>query len=94
MKNELKLTKDQAQEILWEDTEDFTIIRDEIVENSRWSEHHDLIVQRVSDQKFFRAAYSCGLTESQDESPWEYEKEVTFTEVVPVEQVIIDYKDA
>lgn len=94
MKEELILSKEDAEEILWEDADDFVTVRDTQTSSSRWSANHELIVKRLSDEKFFRALYSCGLTECQDERPWEYEETVKFTEVVPVEKTIIDYIEA
>ena len=53
---------------------DGEIISDNIIDTSRWSEHHELIVQ-FKDQwgtdEAYRFYYSNGLTECQDESPWE-----------------------
>lgn len=91
MKEKLKMTKEQARQILWEDTDDFIIIQDEQVDSTRWSAHHDLVVQRKEDSKFFRAGYSVGLTEQQDERPWEYEDEVEFVEVTPSTKTITVY---
>lgn len=92
MKEKLTLTKYQALEILGEDNDDFETIQDEQYDSSRWSAHHELIVQRKSDGKFFRAFYSSGLTEQQDESPWEYETEVEFTEVSKKEKITYVYE--
>lgn len=87
----LNLTADEARDILSEDNEDFRIIKDEIIETSRWSILHYLTVQRISDGKFFGSAYSEGATEQQDESPWEY-YEPEFVELVPVEKTVIVYE--
>ena len=46
-------------------------VKDDIVDTSRWSENHDIIFKDV-DEKYYRTWYSCGLTEMQDESPFEY----------------------
>lgn len=54
-------------------------ILDEIVGNSRWSIQHKIIFEHQG--KFYRAYYSIGATEMQDESPWEYEDEVECVEV-------------
>ena len=67
------------------------IIEDSIFETSRWSEHHDLIIQAPDDGKFYQLAYSQGLTEYQDEAPWENETIVTGTLVVPAEVTVIKY---
>jgi len=45
-----------------------------------WSIQHSIIF-KWKDGKFYRAHYSTGATEMQDESPWEYYDEVECTEV-------------
>lgn len=67
------------------------IIQDEIIETSRWSEIHSLIFKAPDDGKFYEVSYSQGLTEYQDESPWEYETEVVATEVEPREVTVTKY---
>lgn len=61
-------------------------IKDTITDTSRWSEHHEIIF--AHDDKFYRTHYSQGLTEQQDESPWDYEEEVECTEVELVEKLV------
>jgi len=91
IREKLLLTAEQARDILYEDNKDFEIIKDEMYANSRWSINYYLVVQRISDKKFFASSYSRGATEQQDEGPWEYEDEVVFEEVFPVEKVVIEY---
>lgn len=67
------------------------IIEDTIVETSRWSEIHSLIFKAPDDGKFYEVSYSQGLTEYQDESPWEYDSEVQGTEVEPREVTVVKY---
>ena len=47
---------------------------DKIVDTDRWSEHHVVIFE--DDGQFWKTHYSKGLTEMQDEMPWEYEDTV------------------
>jgi hypothetical protein len=54
-------------------------IQNTIVDHRRWSVTHEIIFER--DGHLYRAYYSVGATEYQDESPWEYEDEVECTEV-------------
>lgn len=61
-------------------------IKDTIIDTSRWSEHHEIIF--AHDGKFYRANYSQGLTENQDESPWEYLEEVECIEVELKEKLV------
>ena len=64
----------------------YSAIKDTITSTSRWSEHHEIIF--AHDGRFYRTHYSQGLTESQDESPWEYEQEIECTEVELTEKLV------
>ena len=87
----LKLTSKQGRELIYGDTDDFEPISDTIIENSRWSIIHKIVVKRKSDGKYFKDTYSRGATEQQDEAPYEYNKP-SFTEVFPVTKTITVYK--
>jgi hypothetical protein len=67
-------------------SDDYEIISDTVTDTSRWSVYHSLIF-RYKD-KYYSCEYSVGATELQDESPWEYEKEVLCQEVHLVERTI------
>jgi hypothetical protein len=54
-------------------------IQNDIYGTSRWSEHHYIVFE--FDGKFYGTSYSCGATEMQDESPWEYVEEVECDEL-------------
>ena len=58
---------------------DDIIQEDNIIETSRWSEIHEIVFEY--NNKYYKTEYSQGLTEMQDESPWEYEEEVDCVEV-------------
>ena len=75
------------------------VIRDNIVDTSRWSNIYELIFSlgvadsiEVGKEVFYRTSYSVGATEYQDEGPWEYDTSVECTEVVPVEVTSIEWK--
>ena len=61
-------------------------IKDTITGDSRWSIFHNIIFEH--DGVFYSADYSVGATEYQDESPWEYDKEVECT-VVELKEVMV-----
>lgn len=90
-REKLQLTKEQAKAIVYEDTDEYEIIEDNIDSTSRWSEYHDVVVRRLSDGKFFADTYSQGLTESQDERAYD-NSTPDFTEVFQVEKTIITYE--
>ena len=92
MSEVLTITKEEAREVIWEDHDDFDLVRDDLVDTSRWSEIHDVVIKRLSDGKFFMDSYSVGATEVQDERPWEY-SDPNFVEVVPVEKTVIVYEE-
>lgn len=51
--------------------EDVEIMVNEVIDTSRWSIIYDFVF-RIG-QEYWQVPYSVGATESQDESPWEYE---------------------
>lgn len=57
-------------------------IKDTIVDTSRWSEHHEIIL--AHDGKFYKTYYSQGLTEN----AWDNEEEVECYEVELVERKV------
>lgn len=58
----------------WESNTGGEIILNEMIDHSRWSVHHRLIFK--FEDKYWETSYSVGATESQDESPWEYDDDV------------------
>ena len=67
-----------------------TVIENEITGTRRWSTDYRLIFQLADQPKdeAWMVFYSCGSTESQDESPWEFEDQVDATLVHPVEKTV------
>ena len=65
----------------------YDAIKDTITGTRRWSEDHEIIF--AHDGKFYRTHYSQGLTESQDERPFEYSpEEIECEEVELVEKLV------
>ena len=91
MIEDVNIPGEDAREIIYGDESDFKIVQDEMIDHSRWSILHRLIVQRVSDGLFFESTYRVGATESQDESPWEY-GDAVFVHVLPVEKTVVVYE--
>ncbi|MEK4315796.1 hypothetical protein NSQ37_15260 [Bacillus sp. FSL P4-0334] len=54
-------------------------ILEEITDTSRWSVHYRIVFPYQG--RFFETFYSKGATESQHESPWEFEDQVDCYEV-------------
>ncbi len=74
----MKKTLSQAEAIealdTWQEKDD------RIIKHSRWSVIHEIVLQDP-DGVCWQTTYSVGATESQDESPFKYDDEVTFTQV-------------
>ena len=90
----MKLTPEQARELLYsrEDPDlGLTVEADEYVTSNRWSSHHALIV-KDQDGRLWETTYSQGLTERQDEIPFEYDPEVEFHEVEKVPVTTYEYR--
>ena len=87
----LKIGREQALDIVYDDNEYFEIIEDSITDTSRWSEFHRIVVKQKATGKFFVSHYTQGLTEQQDESPYEHEDPI-FTEVFPVVKEVTVYE--
>lgn len=87
----MKFPKETLRELLWDKVDGFEVVEDKITDTSRWSIHYRLVFKH--DGKFYATSYSVGATESQDESPFEYEPdEVECKEVFPVEKILIVYE--
>lgn len=72
----------------------YKVLVNEVDDTSRWSIEYDFVFSFEKDGvvRDFRAPYSTGATEMQDEYPFEYEPDmVDVTEVVPVEVTVIQY---
>lgn len=84
---ELKMTAEEGRAIVFEDNEDFETVSDEVYETSRWSLHREIIVQRMSDNTYWRGYYSVGKTEQQMERPYDHDDEAVFAQVEQKEVV-------
>lgn len=87
-------TKEFLQSLANEDFDatKYKIIQNEICDTSRWSIHYDMIFQELDTDTYYSTSYSVGATESQDESPYEYDGDIIEVGVVvPVEYTAIRY---
>jgi hypothetical protein len=89
----LKITRAEAIDAVFEclPADRLQFVSDDIVENSRWSILHDVVIRDSVNGKFYRDTYSVGATENQDESPWEHD-DPDFTRVYPHEITTTVYK--
>jgi len=91
IREKLAVTKSEARDLISGDLDGYETVYDKVVDTTRWSIITEIVVRRLSDGKFFSDTYSSGATEQQWESPYDND-EPNFTEVFPVEKVIISYE--
>ena len=91
MKDKLHLTKEEARNLVSGYLDGYVVIQDKITSQSRWSLMHRIVVQRLSDGKYFADSYSVGATETQMEDAFDY-SEPSFIEVEPIEKKVIVYE--
>ena len=86
--------KDDLLDCLDDDAEGIEKVATKRTGSSRWSSHHRLIFRDTTDGKLFSVHYSKGLTESQDEAPFEYlPDDIECTEVEAYEKTVTDYRE-
>lgn len=67
------------------------VVLTECIGKSRWSLRYRQVFKH--EDKFYETYFSCGATEHQDESPYEYESdEIECKEVRRVEKVVVVYE--
>ena len=77
--NTITLPEETMRLILDNNHRDTEVVSNELYDSSRWSLHYNLIFSH--EGKFYQTQYSRGATECQYERPFEYEGDVTCTEV-------------
>lgn len=75
-----------SKEVLREILFNGMYVSDEQYDTSRWSEHREMIFKW--DDKYYGSCYSRGLTEMQDESPYQYDNDYIECDEVREEKVI------
>lgn len=95
-----KLTNAECCEMVWESVYDpdenydnprYKVVQDTLEDQNRWSAMHSLVVVDTVENKYYETYYQKGLTEYQDESPFE-QTDPKWEEVVPVETTVITYQ--
>jgi hypothetical protein len=71
--------------------DDFKKIEEEIYDTRRWTTEHSIVVQRLSDNRFFECCYRSPSTEQQG-GLCDYNDKFEFKEVFPVEKKVIVYQ--
>ena len=88
-KQKLELDQETASKLAYGDFDNsiYEVVSDG---RSRWTINFELVIKTLVDGRFWKARYSKGATESQDEGPFEYGSS-TFTEVFPIKKEVIVY---
>jgi hypothetical protein len=84
----MKIDKQDAIEIVTHCHEDWETVEDEIFDQRRWETGHEVILQHIPTNKFYKTHYFVGSTECQ-ENEWFYEDEVEFQEVEQQEKTVM-----
>ena len=88
-----------ARELTWyqpsdKPYENFLIRKNEILDTRRWVSTNVLVISPIGNPElFYRTYYDKGLTEYQDQQPFEYADEVVFRRVEKVEVMTIEYRE-
>lgn len=70
---------------------DYTLVYDNIIDTTRWSEIHEIVFSYFN--KYYMTTYSTGLTEYQNERPFEDDPdEIYCDEVFPREKIVTVYE--
>ena len=70
------------------------MVHNEQVGSRRWVSVHELVIQKTGTNEFYTASYERGLTEMQDQAPFEYDGDVIqFSRVYPHEVTTIEYRN-
>ena len=85
----MKLTREEAQAIVYSDDSDWQCINKEIVKTTRWSILKKEVHEHLPTGKFYEFHYSVGATEIQNERAYEYDTEVEPVEVEQIEKIVM-----
>jgi len=83
----VEVNEDEAFEIIWGDSGEYeTIVKEYIVDQSRWGTFYEAIFLKKSDKTFWRGSWETGSTECQ-----ETDLGFTMTQVYPKEVLTTVY---
>jgi hypothetical protein len=74
------------------DTERVKVLRNEIIDTSRWSVHYTLVFE--FEGGIYGTTYSLGATEMQEEHPWDYMSDVKCDVMEAYQVEITEYRRA
>ena len=88
----MKFKTEDLNELAYDgEVEGYEVLVNDLLDTDRWTSRHKLIFSH--EGKFYRAYYSKGLTEYQEQGPYEDEgDEIECEEVRPVQKIITVYE--
>jgi hypothetical protein len=86
----LQIASDAARDIVFGESDEFTLVEHEILDQRRWTTHHRGVFKMGSDT-YWQVDWSAGSTESQEIRPFEDVEYAKFYRVVPVEKTVTVY---
>lgn len=89
-REKIKLTVEELQDVIHEDTEEFDVIHAETIGHWRHGSEETMIVKRISDNKFFRINYRDSVKDECEFCDMNYDGE--YMEVFPKEVTTIIYE--
>jgi len=89
----IKLTKEEAEEIIYDDNEEYCNIKEIHHDSGRWTASMEKIVKRKKDNKLFSIGYQQGLTEMQDGIEI-FDPELIEVEEIPVTVISYDWDES
>lgn len=84
----MKLSPENARDVVYEDHEDWVTVESKTTDKTRWEVWYEGVFKYIPTGKHYSVSWGVGATEMQDTRPFEYDKEVEFTEVVQKEVVV------
>lgn len=91
----VNLPADLARDLAYGDpgdsVEGYTVVANEHIDTRRWESVHRLVIRNERGEHFMDT-YRRGLTEYQDNGPYEGERQATFTPVAPYFKVVTTWK--
>ena len=85
----MKLTGVQAADVVYGDTDEWSIVEPStLIGHDRWSVGKTVVARHVETGRFYRFDYTVGATEMQDETPYQNDDEYEPVEVRKVEKVV------
>lgn len=88
----MKITQEEAFEILYDDDPNWIKVQEEITYHGRWSLDKFGVFQHIPTGKFYGMDWAVPATERQEVETFGYNEEVTLTEVKPVERTVVVYE--